>query len=64
MMGKSLASEIWNVRVGILEGLSMIFDKLDGKITVSDTRFVGLLKGCLVCLSDGKVFFIDFSTEL
>ena len=64
MMGKSLASEIWNVRIGILEGLVIIFDKLDGKITVSDTSFVGLLKGCLVCLSDGKVFFIDFSTEL
>ena len=57
-MGQALISEIWNVRVSILEGLGIIFNRLDSTIVVSNTSMLNLLQGCLVCMNDGKVIFI------
>ena len=58
MFGKSLVSEIWNVRVSILEGLEIIFGKLS-TVAVTDASILFMLEGCLVCLNDGKVKLIN-----
>jgi proteasome component ECM29 len=54
LLGRHLISQVWNIRLAILEGLRSFLEKLDPQHSMEQSTLDTILDGCLACLLDGK----------
>jgi hypothetical protein len=54
LMGNSLKGQVWNIRVAILDGLVLLFQKLQPGMKLKEQSISAVLSGSAAALEDGK----------